>query len=400
MKTQPAIIVLGTFDSKGEEHLFLKDGIEKRGLATLTIHVGTKGPAPFAPDFDLYAEMDRETERPNTRDEAIADVIQRAKDLVLDLYNNGRISGIISAGGGTGTHLATSVMRVLPLGVPKVMLSTVASRDMSRTVGTKDITMMHSVADLLGVNSISGILLDKGAAAVCGMAQSRWAPAENKKKIGMTMFGFITEGAENTKRALEGLGYEVIAFHANGTGGMAMEELAREGYFDGILDLATHELADELMTGYCRGIGPERLMPPPDRMVPRLVVPGGLDCAVLEFTRDTVPPQFRDRKLFFYDFRSAIRLSQNETEYIARQLAEKLNGAPDTTKVLIPALGWSEADRKDGPLYDPPMASLFVEILKQGLDSKIQVLEKNFHINDPAFADAAAHLMDEMVSGG
>jgi uncharacterized protein (UPF0261 family) len=216
----------------------------------------------------------------------------------------------------------------------------------------------------------------------------------------MTMFGFITEGAEHAKRALEGLGYEVIAFHANGTGGMAMEELAREGYFDGILDLATHELADELMMGYCRGIGPDRLMPPPDRAVPRLVVPGGLDCAVLEFTRDTVPTELRDRKLFFYDFRSAIRLSRNETGQIARQLVEKLNQAPATTKVLIPAFGWSEADRQDGPLYDPPMGSFFVGMLKQGLDPKIEVLERNFHINDPGFADAAAHLMDEMVSGG
>jgi uncharacterized protein (UPF0261 family) len=400
MKGNSAIIVLGTFDSKGEEHLFLKNEIEKRGLTALTIHVGTKGPSPFVPDFDLFAEMGRDAVRPNTRDEAIADVIRRAKDLVSDLYKKGRASGIISAGGGTGTHLATSVMRVLPLGVPKVMVSTVASRDMSQTVGTKDITMMHSVADLLGVNSISGIILDKGVAAVCSMAESRWAPTENKKKIGMTMFGFITEGAEHAKRALEGLGYEVIAFHANGTGGMAMEELAREGYFDGILDLATHELADELMKGYCKGIGPERLMPPPDRTVPRVVVPGGLDCAVLEFTRDTVPPQFADRKLFFYDFRSAIRLSGNETEHIARQLVEKLNRAPVTTKVLIPALGWSEADRKDGPLYDPPMASIFVEILKQGLNPKIEVLEKDLHINDAAFAEAAAHLMDEMVSGG
>jgi uncharacterized protein (UPF0261 family) len=397
MKDNSAIVVLGTFDSKAEEHLFLKNEIEKRGLKALTIHVGTKGPSPFVPDFDLFAEMGRNPVRPNTRDEAIAYVIQRAKDLVSDLYKNGRISGIISAGGGTGTHLSTSVMRVLPLGVPKVMVSTVASRDMSQTVGTKDMTMMHSVADLLGVNSISGIILDKAVAAVCSMAESHWAPAENRKKIGMTMFGFITEGAEHAKRTLEKLGYEVVAFHANGTGGMAMEELTREGYFDGILDLATHELADELMKGYCKGIGADRLMPPPDRVVPRLVVPGGLDCAVLEFTRDTVPPEFADRKRFFYDFRSAIRLSESETAHIAGQLVEKLNQAPDSTKVLIPALGWSEADRKDGPLYDPPMSSLFVEMLKRGLNPKIQVLEKELHINDAAFADEAAHLMDEMV---
>ncbi len=200
----PAIIVLGTFDSKREEHRFIKNGIEKRGLKALTIHAGTKSPSPFAADFDLYAERGRETAISGSRDEAIADMIQRARALVSDLYKEGRVSGIISAGGGTGTHLAASVMRVLPLGVPKVMVSTVASRDMSKTVGTKDITMMHSVVDILGVNSISGMILDKGVGAVCGMVRSGWEPGRRKRTIGMSMFGFITESAEHTKRALEG----------------------------------------------------------------------------------------------------------------------------------------------------------------------------------------------------
>jgi uncharacterized protein (UPF0261 family) len=302
MKNKPAVAVVGTFDSKGEEHLFLKDCIEKRGIPTLTVNVGTGKPSAFSADIDLYAGLKRQIKgNSGNRDKAIETAISQAREILRDRYERGEIAGMISAGGGTGTHLGTSIMRVLPLGVPKVMVSTVASRDMAKTVGTRDITMMHSVVDLLGVNSISGMILEKAAGAICGMVRSRWKPKAKKKRIALTFFGFITKGAEGIKRSLEEMGYEVIPFHANGTGGTAMEELASEGYFDGILDFAIHELADELMGGYCRGMGPQRLEPPQGR-VPRLVVPGGMDCAVLEFTRDTVPAEYKNRKLFFMIF--------------------------------------------------------------------------------------------------
>ena len=271
----------------------------------------------------------------------------------------------------------------------------VASRDMSRVVGTKDIVMVHSVADLLGVNSISGLILDKAAAAICGMVQSQWKPSEERKRIALPFFGFITPGAEATRQALESMGYEVIAFHANGTGGMAMEELAEEGYFHGILDLATHELADDLLNGYCGGIGPQRFQPVPGRSIPRLIVPGGLDCAVLEFTRQNVPDQYKDRRIFYYDFRSAIRLNSDETIHLANQLAEKLN--QDIAKVLIPTKGWSEADKKGGPLYDPEINSLFIRTLKESLNPQIGIQEVDCHINDSDFAVFAANLMNAMI---
>jgi uncharacterized protein (UPF0261 family) len=264
-------------------------------------------------------------------------------------------------------------------------------------VGTKDITMMHSVVDLLGVNSISGMILEKAAGAVCGMVKSRWHAKGRKKRIALTFFGFITKGAEEIKRSLESMGYEVVAFHANGTGGMAMEELAREGYFDGILDFAIHELADELMGGYCRGIGPQRLEPPPGRPVPRLVVPGGMDCAVLEFTRDTVPHEHKNRKLFFYDFRSAIRLNRKETTTLAGQVAEKLKLDPAHVKVLVPKQGFSEADHVNGPLFDPPMTELFIRKVKKELNPSVEIREADYHINDAAFARLAAEMMDAMV---
>jgi uncharacterized protein (UPF0261 family) len=396
MDQNAVIAVVGTFDSKGEEHLFIKKAIERRGLTVFTINAGTKGPSPFPADLDLYVEVIK-GENIVGRDEAIETILTRAREVIEERYEKGEIFGIISAGGGTGTHIGTSIMRVLPLGVPKVMVSTVASRDMAKIVGTSDITMMHSVVDLLGVNSISGGVLDRAAGAVCGMVQNQWKAQSKKKRVALTMFGFITKAAELTKGYLEEMGYEVIAFHANGTGGMAMEELAAEGYFQGILDLATHELADELMGGYCRGIGPQRLEPVQGRDIPRLVVPGGLDCAVLEFTRDSIPDQFRDRKIFFYDFRSAIRLNEKETRILAGQLADKLNGNIGNVKALIPYRGWSEADQEGGPLYDPVMRDSFVQTFRQSLDPRIEIREADLHINDPAFARLAATIMGEML---
>lgn len=392
------IAVLGTFDSKAEEHMFLKQQIEQRGLQVLTINVGTGAPSPVQVDLDLFDTVSTSGKSMFAdRDTAINAMLAEAKILIDRLHQEGKITGVISAGGGTGTYICATIMRQLPLGVPKIMVSTVASRNMEDTVSTKDITMMHSVADLLGVNTISGNILDKSAGAICGMVQSQWQPNHQKKRIALPFFGFITTGAEYTRQALEALGYEVIAFHANGTGGMAMEELAAEGYFDGILDLATHELADHLMDGYCGAIGPQRYEPVPGRSIPRLAVPGGLDCAVLEFTRQNVPQQYKDRKTFYYDFRSAIRLDADETAKLANQLAKKLNRDPANVKFMIPTKGWSEADREGGPLYDPDMNSLFTESLKRNLNPEIEVHEVDHHINDRDFGLAAADLMDKMV---
>ena len=398
MKKKSAIAVVGTFDSKGEEHLFLKKCIENRGFRTLTINVGTARPASFIADVDLFPLVKKDTAADlGNRDMAIQAALTRAQQVLREHYARGEILGAISAGGGTGTHLGTGIMRVLPLGVPKVMVSTVASRNMAKTVGTKDITMIHSVVDLLGLNSISRMILESAAGAVCGMVKKEVEQPHEKKRIALTFFGFVTRGAEKVKKSLEDFGYEVIPFHANGTGGMAMEELASEGYFNGILDFATHELADRLIGGYCGGIGPKRLEPPEGQSVPRLVVPGGMDCAVLEFTRETVPDKYKHRKLFFYDFRSAIRLNQKETTLLAAEMARKLNLDPSHVKVLVPLRGFSEADRIHGPLFDPAMNDRFIKKLKKDLNPNVKVIELGYHINDAGFAKRAAQLMDGMV---
>ncbi len=392
------IIVLGTFDSKGEEHLFLKDDIGRRGLETVTVNVGTGRPAAIEADIDLFQDLHQAGVLPaDDRDQAIAAMIDRGREVVIELFRKGGIGGIVSAGGGSGTHLCSRIMRVLPLGTAKVMVSTVASRDMSAVVGTRDITMMHSVVDLLGVNSISGIILDQAAAAVCAMAQSRWQAPQEKRRVALSFFGFITPAAEAIRADLETRGYEVIAFHANGTGGMALEELAAEGRFDGILDLATHELADDLVGGYCGGIGPQRFAPVPGNNPPRLVVPGGMDCAVLEFTRADVPAVYRGRPVFFYDFRSAVRLSADESRQLAGRLADRLNRDPRRVQVLVPLGGWSVADRPDGPLYAPDISRTFLEAFYRRLEPDIAVHEVPDHINDPAFARTATDLMDHMI---
>ncbi len=395
----PAIAIVGTFDSKGEEHAFVKACIEARGFPTRTIHVGTKGPPACEADHDLFAEVIQHG-RLDGRDTAIEAVLTHGRTLVRDLYLKGEICGIISAGGGTGTYLSTGIMRGLPMGVPKVMVSTVAARDMGSLVGTRDITMIHSVVDLLGINSLSGRLLDQAAGAVCGMAASTWHVGRDRPRIAMSMFGFVNEGAERIRKLLEARGYEVIPFHANGTGGMAMEDLAAEGHFTAILDLATHELADELKGGYCAGIGPQRLRPPAGRRIPRLVVPGGLDCAVLEFTRESIPDEHRECRIFFYDFRSAIRLSEKETMSVADRIVEALNRDPLQARVLVPAQGWSEADREGAPLHDPRLCRLFVQRLRARLDPRLPVDVVDGHINDARFAQAAAAAMDQMIKRG
>ena len=396
MTKEAPIAVLGTFDSKGEEHQFLKTCIEKRGCGAITINVGTKRPPSYSTDMDLYREMS-DAKNGLSRDQVIREVISRGRALVRRLYEDNEISGIISAGGGTGTYISTSIMHVLPLGVPKVMVSTVASRDMSGTVGVKDITMMHSVSDILGINTVTGRILDNAAGAVCGMVKNRWETASKKKRVALSFFGFITRAAENVKENLENMGYEVVPFHANGTGGMAMMELAAEGYFHGIFDLATHELADAFMDGYCGAIGEKRFEPVHGRNIPRLIVPGGMDCIVLEFTRDSIPPQFGDRKIFFYDFRSAIRVNAHESRLLAGQLSEKLNMDPENVRVLIPLKGFSEADQENGALHEPATAEVFVNAFRKGLTPAITVETADLHINDVPFAERACSVMDEMI---
>lgn len=389
-----SVAIVGTLDSKSEEHLFLKEVIESKGYLTITIDIGTTGLSKFSPDFSVSKSINIKGMERSSMVEAI---IKKAKELILDLSHQGKIGAIISVGGGTGTFMGTSIMKALPLGVPKFMVSTVASRDMSQTIGTKDITIMHSVVDMLGLNSISRIILARAAGAVCGMMLANNNRGKELPRIALSLFGFITQAAENIKSILEENHFEVIPFHANGTGGMAMDEMMGESFFDGVLDLATHELADAMFGGYCGGIGPQRLQSPEGINIPRLVIPGGLDSAVLEFDHKNVPKKYKDRKIFFYDFRSAIRLTADESRSLAKTVAYKLNQSHNPIKVLIPLKGWSEADREGDVLFDAESSSAFSKTLQKLLKSDIEVIKVGYHINERAFADVAADLMIKMI---
>ncbi len=402
----PHIAIVGTLDTKGQEVAFLKQLIEQSECIAIVVDVGILGEAKTGSDFsremvasagglsldELLATSDRRV--------AVQTMTRGARSIVGSLYNEGRVSGVISVGGGTGTHIGTGVMRGLPLGLPKLMLSTVASRDMSELIGTKDIVMMHSVIDILGLNAISRKILSHAAAAIVGMARNGARIEPTRPIVGLTSFGFITQGAMLVKGMLEAQGYEVAPFHANGTGGMALEDLIDQGLISGVLDLALHEFSDQLYGGYCGGIGPDRLEMAGRKGIPQVVVPGGLDCIVLEFDSPaTIPERVKGRKVFWYDFRSGVRTVASDLIQLARTIAEKLNRATGPVTVLIPMKGWSEADAPEGPLHEPETNQVFVDELKSLLSSSIHVVEVDLHINQREFAALAVMELDRLMRG-
>lgn len=400
------VVIIGTLDTKGQEVEFLRESIIGHQCVPIVLDVGILNPPTTVADIlrervalaggsnleELLRRKDRRL--------AVQTMIRGAAELLRGLNKQDELSGIIAIGGGTGTHIGMGVMRTLPLGLPKLMVSTVASRDMSNLIGTKDITVMHSVVDILGLNAVSKKILSNAAAAIAGMAKQGGKISSDKPIIGLTSFGFITQGAMRVKTMLEGLGYEVAPFHANGTGGMAMEDLIDQGLISGVMDLALHEFADALYGGYCGDIGPGRLESAGRIGLPQLVVPGGLDCIVLEFNSvETMPPDLRDRKVFWYDFRSGVRTNREDMASLAATISGKLNRAKGPTRVMIPMKGFSEADAIGAPLYEPITNQAFLSALKSGLNPEIEVIEVNAHINDAEFAEAAVSTLNSMMRG-
>jgi uncharacterized protein (UPF0261 family) len=400
------VVIIGTLDTKGQEVEFLRESIIGHQCVPIVLDVGILNPPTTVADIlrervalaggsnleELLRRKDRRL--------AVQTMILGAAELLRGLNKQDELSGIIAIGGGTGTHIGMGVMRTLPLGLPKLMVSTVASRDMSNLIGTKDITVMHSVVDILGLNAVSKKILSNAAAAIAGMAKQGGKISSDKPIIGLTSFGFITQGAMRVKTMLEGLGYEVAPFHANGTGGMAMEDLIDQGLISGVMDLALHEFADALYGGYCGDIGPGRLESAGRIGLPQLVVPGGLDCIVLEFNSvETMPPDLRDRKVFWYDFRSGVRTNREDMARLAATISGKLNRANGPTRVMIPMKGFSEADAIGAPLYEPITNQAFLSALKSGLNPEIEVIEVNAHINDAEFAEAAVSTLNSMMRG-
>jgi uncharacterized protein (UPF0261 family) len=399
------ILVVGTLDTKGIEVSFVKDQIEQRGHETTLMDVGILGQPRFEADITRQevvraSGMDlQEAVVAGDRQKAVDIMIEGASRKARELYTAGQLDGIIALGGGTALFMGTAIMRALPIGVPKLVLSSMIAGDVSRFVDGKDITLMQSVADIVGLNPVTRDILTRAAGAICGMVEASTGHASTVPLIAVTDFGITTPCARYASQELEEKGYETVVFHTVGSGGTAMEELIAQGLFAGVLDLTTHEFIDHLAGGYYGDIGPERLEIAGKKGIPQVVGPGGLDCIVVVVHHGEVPACFQGRRVYDHDFRRCARSSAEELAVVARIMAERLNRAIGPVKVLLPLRGWSKADREGGPLYDPQADEAFAEEMKKRLKPQIEVVEVDTHLNDPLYAETAVALLEEMISG-
>ncbi len=398
----PTIAVLGTFDTKGAEHGFLAETIRARGHETLLIDVGSLGAATIPPDVGAEevaaagGEDWRTVFARRDRGESVALMSRAAAQYVAGLQECGRVQGIISLGGGGGTAIATAAMRALPIGFPKVMVSTLASGNTAPYLGTKDIVMVPAIVDVAGINRISRAIFENAAGAICGMVdaaeQRRHRPVADKSLIVASMFGNTTDCVNEAKRIVEEAGYEVLVFHATGSGGRAMESLIESGMVAGVLDITTTEWADELVGGIL-GAGPHRLEAAARRGVPAIVASGCLD--MVNFGEPpTVPAKFSGRTFYHHNPQvTLMRTSLEESAELGRILAEKINLSTGPVTVLLPLKAISVISAAGKPFYSPDADAALFAALKEHLRADIPMIERDAEINDPAFARACAEAL-------
>lgn len=399
----PTIAILGTMDTKGVEHGFVADLIRQRGHAVLVIDVGTLDEPKLKPDITreevaVAAGVDLPTlVAKRDRGEAVMAMSRGAPIVLAKLAAEQHIDGVISLGGGGGTAIATAAMRALPVGFPKLMVSTLASGNVAPYVGVKDIVMFPSVVDIAGLNRISRQLLTRAAGAICGMVETKLPVATDKPIIVASQFGNTTPCIEHAKQILEAAGYEVIVFAATGTGGRTMESLIETGLVAGVLDVTTTEWADELVGGVLSA-GPTRLEAAARLGVPAVVSTGCLD--MVNFgAPETVPTKFAGRK--FYQHNPQVTLMRTTPEECAKLggiLAEKLNRSTGPVTVLLPLRGSSVISAPGGPFHDASADTALYIALRAALRPNIPVLELDCAINDPVFADACARTLLRQLS--
>lgn len=401
--TRKTVAILGTLDTKGDELRFVRDRIATSGLETLVIDAGVLGEPAFPPDIPreaLAAAGGAEFSRllaERDRGRSVEAMAAGAAALIERLFREGRIHGIISLGGSAGSTIGTAAMRALPVGVPKLMVSTLASGDTRPYVGVCDITMMYPVVDVAGLNVISRRVLGNAAAAIAAMVSQPPAPeGEERPLVGATMFGVTTPCVNLARALLEENGYEVLVFHATGSGGQAMESLVGGGFLRGVLDITTTELADELVGGILSA-GPHRLEAAGARGVPQLVCPGAID--MVNFgPMETVPARFKGRQLHMHNPTvTLMRTTPEECAELGRITAAKLNRSRGPAAVLVPLRGVSGIDIEGGPFYSPEALEAYRRGLRECLDSRVRLIEMDAHINDESFARRAAALLLEMM---
>ena len=397
------IAIVGALDTKGLEFEFLKKEIELRGPSTLLIDTGVLGEPYMEPDISrgrvaqAGGKSIEELVAKRDRGEAMGVMTKGVAEIVRQLYAEGEIDGIISMGGGGGTVIGTSAMRALPVGFPKLMVSTLASGDTSPYVDTTDITMMPSVVDVAGVNRISRRIYTNAAGAICGMVTGELSPADDKPLVAASMFGNTTPAVDHARQIIESKGYEVLVFHATGTGGRTMEALIADKYIAGVLDITTTEWADEICGGVLSA-GPNRLEAATRMGIPQVVVPGCIDMCNF-WARDTVPEKYKER--IFYEWNpnvTLMRTTPEENQQMGEIFAEKLNATSGPVAVLIPLKGFSQIDLKGEIFYWPEANQAFISALKNNLRSDIPVTEMDFDINAPEFSGKVAETLLEMLA--
>jgi len=397
------VLLIGTLDTKGHEYAYLIDLIRARGLDTFMLDAGVLGEPVFTPDSPaaLTAEAGGASlaELREKRDRGYAiDVMGRgARALALKFLAEGKFDGVISMGGSGGTSIGTTAMQALPVGLPKLQLSTMASGDVGPYVGVKDITMMYSVVDVSGLNRLSRRIFANAAGAIGGMVEQTMPKAEEKPLVGATMFGVTTPCVDRVRERMEADGYEMLVFHAVGSGGRSFEALISDGVFDGVVDATTTEWCDELVGGVLSA-GPERLDAAARTGLPQVVSLGALD--MVNFgPRDTLPAKFETRNIYIHNPQvTLMRTTPEECKKLGEIIAEKLNKTTGPTALYIPLKGVSAIDVEGMPFHDPVADAALFDALRKNLDrSKVDLVELDMAINDPAFADAMVDRLQKML---
>jgi uncharacterized protein (UPF0261 family) len=397
------ILMLGTLDTKGLEFQFIRDLIIEKGHKVILIDVGVGEHRSLKPDIshDEVAQAAGTTidEIVKQGKEALANerMAKGAVSVVKKLYQSGNIDGIISLGGTMGTSLGTAVMRSLPIGIPKVMVSTMASSDTRVYLDNKDIVMIPSVADILGLNPLTKRVLTIAAGAITGMVEADPGPIRSEKPIiGATMQGDLMHCMQLCKQRIEEKGYELITFAAVGAGGKTLEEFIEKGMIHGVFDLVPHETIYEVFDGPLDA-GPNRLEMAGKKGIPQVIVPGKLD--VIAFSSVSgVSERFKGRQTWMHNPQlGVVRLNKEEMALVGERLVEKLNRSVGPTAVILPLRGLSVYGKGWEEFYDQEADFALFDILKKNLKPEIRVLEIDCHINDHLFAEKAADLLDELM---
>ena len=406
----PAILLIATLDTKAEEAFYIKKKIESFGQKVLLANTGVF--LSFKEAADIKGEdivkagcglTIEELKAKKSKGFSIESITKGIKKITRELYEEGKISAVLSIGGAQGTDIGTSAMRELPFGVPKFMVSTVASGKamFGPFIGTKDIIIMHSVCDIQGLNVVTRKVFDNAASAICGMVMDKEKKPDSniktKGSIAVSMLGTTTPGALYAKKLLEAKGYDFVAFHQNGTGGIAMEEMITEGLFKGVLDINLHEIGDRYYGGLHGSIREGRLESAAKKGIPQVIAPGSINYTV-QGPYNELDEEMKKRKLIVHNsFLTLVRLTPEELVEVGKITANKINLSTGYVHVYVPLKGFSYPDTQGREHWDPEGNDAFIKNLRENLRKDIPYDELDMHINDNEFIDIVVNKLFDFL---